>query len=690
MEDSPPPQPREVHIDLCGIEGDAPQPPAPHFETPNGTAAEPPREKSEESCDAVKATQHSSPAAAPSLTASHNGGNSTNDSPQQSIARTRLLTACGDANGAPPGDSRPSLEVIAASSAIPVRGHDSIRPSYLLKSPHHGATNGNAAAAANGEQATAECDVGGATRSRSEMALHRSASQARRRQVSTPVLARSSTSNSQFPFKTALPVSPEPPEEAGTLATSTQEDVKRYVHAVMEHHTAMLAAWDKRVYVAEVYRDKPLRTGGRPAPVRPQDRGFLERVEQNLDSYLRQLEFAKSLLAQSHEAVPPTKSGQKSDVKAWQGYCSRLYFTLSDLTVEENLIRLRMSRVLRVGHQGFKESMSSRTASPWGSRARGMRSYSRESTSARASSRPASRGSSKPATPRQKPRAASVSRRGRSAQSAGSTHSAAAAGAEVSCPSTPIGTNGSPSSHSRHAAPSSVVRRGNGVIRPGHSSAPSPAQASAVSVDQPRHPGRYGGHSAYHTAKSHTALSSAPALTLARQRRLLIALHPDTVLPQPSCTGNTYDSQTPYGRLSPQRRTVSPAFAHSFDRSVALLPELNDDDAESHSAAPSCRSLERSSAHRPAGAPPQLRTYSSPRGTNVARAATSSALALHPLRHRQLLEKIERYEKNAAALQPSDLQLARACFYELYGEPMGLHQYCQWIDDVAIKILRGA
>lgn len=690
MENSPPPQPREMHIDLCGIEGDAPQPPAPRFETPNGTAAEPPREKLEESCDAVKATQNSAPAAAPSPTPSHNGGNGTNDSPRQPVTTTRPLSACGDANGTSLGDSRPSLEAMAASSAILVRGHDSIRHSYLLKSPHHGATNSSAAAAANGEQATAECDGGGATRSRPEMVLYRSASHARRRQASTPVLARSAASNSQFPFKTALSVFPEPSEEAGTPAISTQEDVKRYVHAVMEQHTAMLAAWDKRISVAEVYRDKPLQTGGRPAPVRPQDRGFLERVEQNLDSYLRQLEFAKALLAQSHEAVPPTKSRQKSDVTAWQGYCSRLYYTLSDLAVEENLIRLRMSRVLRVGHQGFKGSMPSRTASPWGSSARGMRSYSRESASARESSRPASRGSSKPATPRQKPRAASASRRGRPAQSVGSTHSAAAAGAEASCPSTPTGTNVSPSPHSWHAVPSSVVRRGNGIIRPGHSSAPSPAQASAVSVDQPRHPRRYGGHSAHHTAKLHTAPSSVSALALAHQRLLLRALHPDTVSPQPSCTGNTYDSQTPYGRLSPQRRTVSPAFAHSFNRSVALLPELNNDDAELHSAAPSCRSLERSSVHQRAGAPPQLRTYSSPRGTDVAKAVTPSTLALHPLRHRQLLERIERYEKNAAALQPSDLQLARACFYELYGEPTGLHQYCQWIDDVAIKILRGA
>lgn len=616
MEDSPPSQPHEVHIDLFGIEGDAPQPPAPHFETLNGTAAEPPREK-EESCDAVKATQHSGPAAAPSPTANHNGGNST-----------------------------------------------------------------------NGGQATAECDVGSATRSRRDMMLYRSASHARRRQASTPVLTRSATSNSQFPFKTKLSASPEPPEEAWTPVASTQEDVKRYVHAVMEQHTTMLAAWDKRVSVAEVYRDKPVRSGGRPAPVRPQDRGFLERVEQRLDSYLRQLEFAKSLLAQSHEAVPPTKSGQKGDVKAWQGYCTRLYYTLSDLTVEENLIRLRMTRVLGVGHQGFKVSMCSRTASPCGSSARGMCSCSRESPSARASSRPASRGSSKPATPRQQLRRASTSRRGRSAQSSGSTHSAAAAGAEAACPNTPTGTNGSPSPHARHAVPDSVVRRGNGVIRPGHSSVPNPAQASDVSVDQLRHTRRYGGHSAHQTAKSRRTPSSASALALARQQRQLLALHPDTVSPQPSCTGNTYDSQTPYGRLSPQRRTVSPASAHSLNRTMALLPVLTDDDAELHSGAPSCRSLERSSAHQLAGAPPQLRTYSSPRGTDGAKAVTPGALAAHPLRHRQLLERIEGYEKNVTALQPSDLQLARACFYELYGEQMGLHQYCQWIDDVAIKILR--
>ncbi|GET90696.1 hypothetical protein, conserved [Leishmania tarentolae] len=690
MEDPLPPHTCEVHVDAFGIEGDVPQPPALHCVTPNCAATEPLPGRSEEKSDDVRATQHSAPVAVPIPTVSRSGSNSNSDSPRQAVVGMRQLSACGDANEASPEGSRLSPEVMAASSTVPVRAQDPFRHSHLLKSLHHGATNGNAVAAASGGKAAAESDAGDATRSESETMLHRSASHAHRCHASTLMSTRGSTSNSKFPFKMTFPASPELPEEVATPALNSQEDMKHYVHAIMEQHMRLLSAWYKRLSVAEVYRDKPLRTGGRPAPVRPQDLGFLERVEQNLDSYLQQLEAAKSLLAHSYEAVPPIKSGQQGDTKAWQDYCSRAYYTLSDLTVEENLIRFRVNRVLHVEHQDFKGSMCSRTASPSVSSTRGVRSYSREGASVRASSRPASGASSKAVTPRQQSREVNERRRGCSVQSVRSLRSEAAAGAGAPCPSMSTVTNGSPSSHARHLVSGGVVQRGNGAIRPGHSSVLGPDQASAVSVDQRRQPRQYGRPSTHHEAKSNTSLSSAPALVLARQQRRLLALHPDTVSSKPQRTGNMYDNQTPYGRLSPQRRNVSLDSVLSLNRSVPQLPEFGVDNTASHSAAPSRRSLARSAAHQPASGSPQLRTYSSPRGAAGAQVVTPSAPTLQSLRHRLLLERIEHYEKNAATLQPGDLKLARECFYQLYGEQKGLHQYCQWIDDIAIKILRRA
>ena len=86
--------------------------------------------------------------------------------------------------------------------------------------------------------------------------------------------------------------------------------------------------------------------------------------------------------------------------------------------------------------------------------------------------------------------------------------------------------------------------------------------------------------------------------------------------------------------------------------------------------------------------PPQLRTYSSPRGSARGAAPTSATPSVHPLRRRQLLEVIEHYEKHSATLQRGDLHRARECFYELYGEQQGLHQYCLWIDDIVLNALR--
>ncbi|KAI5689687.1 hypothetical protein MNV84_05849 [Leishmania braziliensis] len=674
MEGLPPPPPHEVHIDFFGIEGNTLHSPAPHDETPDGTAAAPPRAHSGEGRAALQRMRHSTPAVVPRSVAIHNDGNNTNSRPHAAIAKTRCSSACGAANGASPAGSRPSLTEMAASFPISVPMRDSIRHFHLLKSPHHSASNGSGAAAVNNEQVADESDAGGATGRRPGMLLYEPLPHTRRHQASRSERKCSAITTAQFPVNTAVFASPEHPEEAVAPVAGTQEDVRCHVHVVLERHMTMLAAWEKRVSVAEVYRDKPVRTGGRPAPVRPQDRSFLEHIRRRLDNYLQQLEDAKSLLIQACEEVPPAKSGRQGDVKEWQSCCSRFYHALSDFTIEESLMRFRVNKLLTVGQQEFTWRISARTTSSRGS-------------SARASTRSRSRKASKSATTGQQPLSTGAGWHSCPAQSIHSAQSATATGAEASQLRIPTVTNGALSPYVRHLVSSGVVQRSNCAIKPGHGCITGPVQTGAVSEEQLCCPRPSGGCTPRRTTKSPTP-SSAPALSQARQQQRLLSLHPDTVSQQPSRTSNRYGNQTPYGPLSPQRRTVSLRPVHSPTHPMVLLSAL-DDDAELRSATPSRSTLAVPSACLPTDAPLQLRTYSSPRGTATAK-ITPCAAALQPFRHRQLLEVIERCEKNTATLQRGDLHRVRACFCELYGEQVGLQQYCQWIDDIFIEALHEA
>ncbi|KAK7194210.1 hypothetical protein NESM_000335100 [Novymonas esmeraldas] len=668
MGDSPPPPSQELRMDIDSIEGDAPQPLAPHYDPPNGfatsvaAAAESPpslpslRAQGEDLRAGVQAARRaSSPPAHDCVSGS--------SSPRHSIVKTR----------------RSSATTVPTAH---VSRRDSIRHPYSLASPRaeNGIRNGHGdAPAGNG---------GGAPKSEDNMVLYRPVPQSRRRSAAIAVLSRSAAAGSPRPVNTTVSASPEHPETAAAPAPTTQADVKRYVATVMDQYTAMLEAWEPRVSVAEVYRDKPVRTGGHPAPARSRDRGVLERIQCSLESFLLQVEDAKSLLTQTCDDVPLTKSGRRGNVNSWREYCSRHQGALSDAEIAARLMQERVDKVLSAGRKDIMWMMYTRTASPRITSERGARSGSRDSASARTSSRPALRGASQPGTPRQHNTAATDEvRRGRSVRSARSARSGTAA-AEASPPSvSPVG-DGSASPYARHA-----VQRGTGAIRPGHTGLVSPAHAGVVPVDQPRRPWSGGPHSARRTVDVSTAPSSAatpPRRRPPHQSHRLLALHPDTVLQPPTMsTCNTYDSQTPYGRLSPQRRSASPGTRHSPTRSTIALSMPRGETAESSSGAPSHGALLPSSARQAVVVPPQLRTYSSPRGTTAA-AAIPTAPTLHPLRHRQLLEVIEHYEKNAATLQRGDLQRARSCFHELYGETAGLHQYCQWIDDVAIKALRGS
>ncbi|KAG5496555.1 hypothetical protein JIQ42_03384 [Leishmania sp. Namibia] len=669
MEDSPPPQPYGGRIGLFSSEDDSSHSLELHYEAFGDTEATPTQPPPEEPRAAVYATRRSVSGVSPRLAASHNGRNSINNSPRPSFANMRLSSACDTANGASPKGTRLSLVAMAASFAMPARSLDSMSPPFLPRSPQYGESSGNEAASAHGEQANDQKNSHGAAGSRQELVLHSPASLSRRRRQPSKSLLHRSPIFSSSPVNTTVSDSPERPDGAAAPAASMQADVKRYVNAVVQQHTMALTAWEKRVFIAEAYRDKPLRTGGRPAPVRSQDLGFLERIEQSLDSYLQELEDAKLLLLQRCEEVLRTMSGRQSDVVEWQDYCSRFYHILSDLAVRENLMRFRLNKVLSAGREDFKWPTRTRTASSRASSPRGTRSCSRGSASARASLRPASRGASKLTTPRQQ------------------TPTALAEGSQPSMLTVP---NGVLSPYARHPAPATVVRRGNGAIRPGHNGGASPVQTSPVSVDRVRRLRPSGDHNSGRRNKSPTSQSSGRAFSHASQRQRLLPLHTAHASPRPSRPGNIYDTKTPYERLSPQRLTVSSGPLRGLHCPMAALRALDGEDAESCNASPARDSPAPSPTGPPASASPQLCANSSPPGSAAAKTVTSAVPALDSFRHRQLLETIDHFEKNASTLQRDDLQRARACFYELYGEQTGLHEYCQWIDNVAIKALHGA
>lgn len=75
-----------------------------------------------------------------------------------------------------------------------------------------------------------------------------------------------------------------------------------HIAAIEEYRRTTIAMWSERVATAEQYRDKPTRAGGRPAALRPQDRGFLERVRRGLAAFTAQLVDTEAGL--NAEAIP--------------------------------------------------------------------------------------------------------------------------------------------------------------------------------------------------------------------------------------------------------------------------------------------------------------------------------------------------------------------------------------------------
>lgn len=570
-------------------------------------------------------------------------------------------------------------EAVAVPGGVPVRRRDSIKHPFSLslsQAIESGAEEESAAAAAstsgNGRRVSVPTADGG---------VYRATPHGRRHSASVAVLHRDG-SDPAAPVNTTVSASLDRPNTAAAPVATTQEDVKRFVHTVMTDHAATLGTWEQRVTVAEVYRDKPLRTGGIPASLRAQDRGFLERVSGSLHAHRQQLDDARSLLLQTRHEVPPTRHGGRGDVNAWDEYCSCYEQTLVDLAAEARQMHQRVEQLLKgEQHDGSRIRRSRASAAPQSDSARASRARSLGSSSM-------SRRNSPQATPRKPRPTASASARGSEPRDA-PTADASPQPAERN-PQVPV-------------LGSHAVQRGSYAIRPGHSSdsaaRPSPApesQPSWTRASSLQNPLR-------------NSIGSVHSLTSSRSQRLARALHPDTVVRQDVPTASPNDLQSPYSRLRSPKRAASPLRDPTHAVLVVPAPadvaaaaaEEEEEAAEAPATARSSRASRASrgsraassSALRPAAAdlPPQLRTYSSPRGSSSRTpptAAASTTPAVHPLRRRQLLEVIEHLEKHSATLQRGDLHRARECFYELYGEQHGLRQYCLWIDDIALSALR--
>ncbi|KPA83100.1 hypothetical protein ABB37_02806 [Leptomonas pyrrhocoris] len=588
-----------------------------------------------------------------------------------------------------------SPDVVEAPSGVaPLRRRDSIKHPYSL-SPGRPADEKLDGSRAESADPNAETDPPHRRHRQHphddrQDHLYRASAHGRRHSATVAVLNRDA-SNPSGPVNTTVSASPDRPDTAAAPVATTQEDVKRYVYTVMADHAATLTTWEQRVTVAEIYRDKPLRTGGRPAPLRAQDHGFLERAAGSLKTHLQKLADARSLLLQTRKEVPPTKTGGRGDLDAWNEYCGCYEQTLTDLTTEAKQLRKRVDRLLK-GEQpeGMRTYRTRAGSTPQTDSAKASRARSQGSIASRRGSPPATprgqrsasaRGHGAPASPNQPPQSADASPS--SNHKNNSDSAAAAATANDRSPYVPLIGGG-------------AVQRGSPAIRPGHDSesamraSPAPeSQRSWTRASSTLNPLR-------------GSVGSAPSLTSSRNQQQARALHPDTVVRQSVPTGSLNDLQSPYARLLSPKRTSSPL--RDPTHTVLVVPALSGVAEEMHEEADTPVTPRSSRASRaPHGSrtpragpsvnsvsevPPQLRTYSSPRGSAKAATPTSNTSPLHPARRRQLLEMIEQHEKNPAALQRSDLHRVRECFYELYGEQEGLHRYCLWIDDIALSALR--
>lgn len=617
---------------------------------------------------------------------------STTGSPRHSISNGHS----GESSGRPSylaarRSSAGTAGAVAVPGGVPLRRRDSIKHPYSL--PVTAAED----KALNDSQAGSESTDGLRDRTTTpytESYIYRASAHSRRHSASVDVLHRDA-STAEAPVNTTVSASPDRPDAAAAPVATTQEDVKRYVYTVMTDHATTIGTWEQRVAVAEVYRDRPLRTGGLPAALRVQDRGFLERVTGSLRAHRARLDDARSLLLQTRRDVPRTKSGGHGDLNAWDEYCSCYEQTLTDLTSETKQTQKRVERLLKGDQREGPRTPRTRAGStPPSDSARVSRARSQGSH--------ASRRSSPQATPRGPRHGAAPESRDTCEASAPANHRYSAETADASSSAanhtnTQNGNGAADGMTRRSSAPlpgSGAVQRGSHVIRPGHASE-SAMRASPAPESQPS----WTRASSVQTPPRHS-IGSVHSATSARSQQHARALHPDTVVRQSVPAGSPNDMQSPYGRLRSPKRASSPL--RDPTHAILVVPppagvEAEDEaevpPATGHSSRTSRTSRAVSSSRQEGDVPPQLRTYSSPRGTAGGAAAaspssTSATPSVHPLRRRQLLEVIEHYEKHSATLQRGDLHRARECFYELYGEQQGLRQYCLWIDDIALSALR--
>lgn len=500
--------------------------------------------------------------------------------------------------------------------------------------------------------------------------------------LASPPRVRRSPSSSQRPFATPVRDAAIPPQRAAStgrrrsssvsvlnrttpvastrplLVPNTQEELRGFVQAVLEQHTQTIAVWEERVAVAEVYRDKPTVLGGRAGGVRVADRAFLERIRPAIANHIAHLDDARSLLQRyEEEPLPAASAGDTAnDAAAWRDYCISSQQTVVNLSVESRVIQVRVEKLLSGVENEHTWSTPVRSASARRGSSQGGRSRSRSGGSPSRCSTPRDRRVS---------RLMSGVPNGESNRFSSMTSLRSTA---LGSPERSTKINGDSPSKGR------PVQRNNGIIRPGHNHMQQHGAPKRTGSQQP----------ARRSLISHSDPNHDNAPTAGRQE----VLHPDTVLQTSTSVphDNTYDRSTPYGCLSPRgsqlssRRQNGPAGVTSV--STASLQGRS---ADQHAKEPHVSAVAILSNQLPSQ--PQLRSYCSPRGTSL---KASAEPQVHPQRRRQVLEVIEHYTKNAKSLQRTDLNRVREYFYELYGEQAGLQHYCDWVDDIALSLLRSS
>lgn len=469
----------------------------------------------------------------------------------------------------------------------------------------------------------------------------------------------------------------EQPSNAG----AGPDEVRSVVYGIIDQHNRTVPAWESKVKVAEVYRDKPTRTGGRRAPLRSTDKAFLERAEKGITDHLNQLYDTRAFLSHQEaiyeDTAPVFQARSTADRRAseanetWIAECQRMSAQLLGFISQAEALMRRVDHLLTGSQDGVDVYLPKRNGP----------AQERGRASSRRGSRSGSVYGPAPSAPRSHSRRGSVQR----------------ADGQLTL------ANGVGEGSSRRAS-ASVQRSGGALITPGHSQAEvgphstngGPSEVGVENTGSSPSSIQRGGRRqmvipGVRGASRRSASRNGKSRSEQRDISPARVVHPDTVVSGTGEAGSPYDRRSPYGRFSPARRQSlgqpgNPQQARiegSHQPPQRMITYAGSNDGNQSTNRDNNQQLQPYGG--PNGCRTELITYSSPRGS--AEPCTPEP-ALNDTQRSQLLLTIEYFEKNAASLRKADLKTARDCFVELYGQQRGLRQYCNWIDDLALQALR--